>query len=231
MKIGYAGRLDPLAHGVLLLMIGEETKQRETYQNFSKTYEFEAMLGLGTDSYDLLGIVDDIKTAKQKTDTDKQIQQFIESKLGTHRQPYPPFSSKAVRGKPLHWWAKQHRLSEITIPDREITIYSFELLSTDMISIKDLKKRIQTSVSNVQGYFRQREIHEHWEQYFRELSIHNPQIAMFNTARFRVSCSSGTYVRGLVHELGEFLGTGAVTTEILRTQVGEYTIEDSLKLH
>lgn len=251
IKIGYAGRLDPLAHGVLLLMIGEETKHRERYQDLPKIYEFEALFGLETDTYDLMGLLDNrflvlssqlsesgssvisqsdktTENRKQKTDTWRQIQKFIKSKVGTYTQPYPPFSSKAVGGKPLHWWAKQNRLSEITIPARQITIYSFELLSTGETSAEDLKKKIFKEISSIQGYFRQNEILETWDTYFNSQSkIRNQQ---FTKARFRISCSSGTYVRGLIHELGQRLGCGALATEIFRTRVGEYAIEDSLKL-
>lgn len=233
-KIGYAGRLDPLAHGVLLLMVGEEAKHREKYQDLPKTYEFEVLFGLETDTYDLLGLLADSNwhlepsslTANRQLPT--ALKKFIKSKLGTHTQPYPPFSSKAVGGKPLHWWAKQNRLSEITIPTREITIYSFELLSTATISIDELKEKTN-NISNVQGHFRQTEILEQWDSFFNPERSRRAQVS-FPVARFRVSCSSGTYVRGLAHELGTFLGTGAVTTEIFRTRVGEYTLKNSLKL-
>ena len=234
-KIGYAGRLDPLAHGVLLLMVGEEAKQREKYLDLPKTYEFEALLGLQTDTYDLLGLLQNPPSPLYVKGVAAAggLKQFIQSKLGSHTQPYPPFSSKAVGGKPLHWWAKQNRLSEITIPTREITIYSFELLSTGTISVDDLKEKIKNATT-VQGSFRQTEILEAWGNYFSTHKAKNAQSTIrnsqFPTARFRVSCSSGTYVRGLVHELGKYLETGAVTTEILRTEVGEYTIEASLRL-
>ena len=58
-KISYAGRLDPLAEGVLLLLIDKENKKREKYQKLDKEYEFEVLFGAATDTYDLLGIVDD----------------------------------------------------------------------------------------------------------------------------------------------------------------------------
>ena len=121
---------------------------------------------------------------------------------------------------------------------REITIYSFELLSMGNISAEDLEKKIIKSVTSVQGHFRQKETLEAWYNYFnslhfakatrgKQLSTLNSQ---FTTARFRISCSSGTYVRGLIHELGKILGTGAIATEILRTKVGEYSIDNSLKM-
>src|SRR5688572_29193656 len=56
-KIGFAGRLDPMAEGVLLLLVGDANFEREAYLNLDKTYQFTALLGLETDSYDLLGLL------------------------------------------------------------------------------------------------------------------------------------------------------------------------------
>ena len=48
--------------------------------------------------------------------------------------------------------------------------------------------------------------------------------------KFKVTCSSGTYIRSLAHDLGERLGCGAYLTELRRTRIGEYKIEDAKKL-
>jgi len=48
--------------------------------------------------------------------------------------------------------------------------------------------------------------------------------------KFRVTCSSGTYIRSLAHDLGEKLGCGAYLTQLRRTRIGEYKIEDAKKL-
>jgi len=250
-KIGYAGRLDPLAHGVLLLMIGEETtKQRETYLHLPKDYEFEAAFGVSTDTYDALGIVNNVAMKQLNNNHRDEVEKFIKSKLGKQKQTYPPFSSKTVDGKPLFLWAKENRLSEITIPEREIEIYNFKLIETNNISTNELKTEILKQIESVTGEFRQAEIKEKWEKFFekychfeeakqREISLGISQPLQgfemtnqntFQTARFSISCSSGTYIRSLVNELGNKLATGAITLEILRTEVGEYSLQDSLKL-
>lgn len=56
-KIGYAGRLDPMAEGLLLLLIGEENKKKHAYENLNKTYECEIFFGFATDTYDLMGMI------------------------------------------------------------------------------------------------------------------------------------------------------------------------------
>src|SRR5260221_10407124 len=55
----YAGRLDPMAEGLLLVLCGEEIDKKEKYLNLSKTYEFEVLWGFSSDTLDILGLVSD----------------------------------------------------------------------------------------------------------------------------------------------------------------------------
>ena len=232
--IGFAGRLDPLAHGVLLLMVGEETtKQKDKYLNLPKEYEFEAVFGVGTDTYDALGLINVIANeVKQAPRNDKklktEIETFIKSKLGKQIQTYPPYSSKPVNGKPLFMWAKEKKLDAIEIPKREIEIYDFELIEIQTISAANLENEIMKQIESVEGDFRQEQIKTTWKTFFansQKLKTNNK----FLTARFKISCSSGTYIRSLIHELGNWTGMEAIALEILRTKVGPYHVNDSLQ--
>ena len=55
VKMTYAGRLDPMASGLLVILAGEETKNKEKYLGLDKEYEFEVLFGFSTDTYDILG--------------------------------------------------------------------------------------------------------------------------------------------------------------------------------
>ena len=55
--IAYAGRLDPMAHGQLLLLVGEACKERDKYLGLDKEYVFEILLGFDSDTHDILGLV------------------------------------------------------------------------------------------------------------------------------------------------------------------------------
>ncbi|MBP6060753.1 MAG: hypothetical protein KA515_01980, partial [Candidatus Pacebacteria bacterium] len=57
LPITYAGRLDPMASGVLVLLAGEKTKEKDKYLFLDKEYEFEVLFGFATDTYDILGKV------------------------------------------------------------------------------------------------------------------------------------------------------------------------------
>lgn len=234
--IGFAGRLDPLAHGVLLLMVGEETtREKDKYLNLPKEYEFEAVFGVSTDTYDALGLPNpktkSLKVIKNNLDDFRldDLMTFINSKLGKQTQSYPPYSSKTVNGIPLYKWAKEEKLDEIRIPTREIEIYDFKLIETKTIDAEKLKKEIFRQINLVDGDFRQEQIKNEWNTFFANyegLKTNN----QFLTAKLKISCSSGTYVRSLVHDLGNYLGMGAIALDILRTKVGLYVIKNCIRL-
>jgi tRNA U55 pseudouridine synthase TruB len=58
IKFAYAGRLDPMAEGQLLILVGDTCKERDKYLNLDKEYEFEILLGLKSDTKDLLGLAE-----------------------------------------------------------------------------------------------------------------------------------------------------------------------------
>lgn len=222
-RIGYAGRLDPMAEGLLLLLLNDENKKHKEYENLSKEYEFEVVFGISTDSYDTLGLITD--STKQVTVTKKRLENLLPAFLGRQQQVYPPFSSKTVNGIPLYKWARDGKLGEITIPKREIEIASLELLSSSLLPIKELEQTVYERIQNVTGDFRQDEIVSSWHDFFNTSSL--PHFPVF---RFRITCSSGTYVRALAHRMGQELKTGAIAYSIKRTAVGNSTLNDCLKL-
>ncbi len=69
-----------------------------------------------------------------------RISNLLSSFIGKRVQSYPPYSSKAVKGKSLYWWARENRLDEIKIPSHEIEIYDLQLMSTEEIRISRLDR-------------------------------------------------------------------------------------------
>jgi tRNA pseudouridine55 synthase len=214
-----------MAHGVLLLMIGDATKKRDELQQLKKTYEFSVLFGVETDTYDVMGILKSLTPLNLPTNLIEKIQEHISHIVGLHTQQYPPYSSISVNGKSLYWYAKNDLLHTITIPKKTIQIYSAEFVKTAHISALDLQKNIIDRISKTHGDFRQEEIIECWNQFFT--INHELSFALYF---FTIECSSGTYVRSIVHELGQFLNCGAIAYEIYRTKVGEYKIDEAIKI-
>ena len=224
-KIGFAGRLDPMAHGVLLLLVGDANFERDNYLDLDKTYQFTALLGLETDSYDLLGLLTSSSLQTDPIISSEVLNQFVKETIGKHTQPYPPFSSKPIHGKQLFKWARENKLADIEIPTKDIEIYDLKVLDQSTISSEALQKLAESRITKIEGIFRQEQILEKWTNFF---ALHPKQ--EFKTISFEVKCSSGTYVRSIVHNLGQKLGWGATTLEIYRTKVGSYNIEECLEI-
>ncbi|MBP9719450.1 MAG: hypothetical protein KBD46_03190, partial [Candidatus Levybacteria bacterium] len=159
--VSYAGRLDPMAHGLLVLLIGEENKNREDYLHLDKTYEVEILFGFETDTYDVLGKIQSVKEAKLQR---KEIEKALETFVGKREQEYPAYSSKAVGGKPLFWWARNKKLSEIEIPKKMIEIFSIDFISEKEIIGKELLENIEERIALVNGNFRQEDIMHEWSK-------------------------------------------------------------------
>lgn len=223
--ITYAGRLDPLAHGVLILLAGDAIEKRNEYLELTKEYMFTVLFGVETDTYDYLGILKSKRLYNTGTDVKTYVNSFVNEHVGKLSQQYPPYSSKPVQGKPLFQWAKEGRINDIIVPNHPVEIYKFAVKSIDTIQKDELLHQIQQNISLVNGDFRQDIIMENWNKF-----ITNMHTVRFTTATFAITCSSGTYVRSLAHELGIKIGCGAIAIDIERTAVGNYTIADCMYL-
>lgn len=220
--LSYAGRLDPMAEGVMLCLVGSANKRRELYLDMSKEYTLDVLFGFSTDTYDVLGRVMDAGDVSSITPAG--IKKGLNEFRGTVTQEYPPFSSKTVDGKALFEWARGGTLSAIVLPTRSVVVHEIELENVYKITEEQLRAYIEENVEKVQGDFRQDEILRLWRRRLREGGERE-----FPCATIKISCSSGTYARSIAHGLGNELGAPALALHILRSKVGEYDIEDSLR--
>lgn len=123
-KAGHTGTLDPLATGVLVVAVGEGVKLVDSLSNETKEYIAEVECGILTDTLDILG-----KTLEEKkgfTLEKEKIEEVLNSFLGKSLQEVPLYSSIRVEGKRLYEYARNNE--EVTLPKREIEIFSIELL-------------------------------------------------------------------------------------------------------
>lgn len=220
--LSYAGRLDPMAEGVLLCLVGSANKRRDAYLDLSKEYVLDILFGFSTDTYDVLGRV--METGDAAGLNKKALQQALNEFRGTLEQEYPPFSSKPVEGKSLFEWARNNALSSILLPSRSVTIYHIDIEKLYKVKEPQLLSYIEDSIGRVGGDFRQEEILEDWHKNLKKKGDRE-----FPCATIKIACSSGTYARSIAHGVGKHLGVPALALHILRTQAGEYTVDKSLK--
>ena len=178
-QIGHLGTLDPLATGVLVLLLGRATRLVQFYSGRRKRYSAGLRFGFATDTYDADGEAQGPDTAPVLDAA--TLEGLAEERIGRFEQVPPAFSAKKVQGRPAYELARKKQAVELR--PVEVELFEFRL-------------------TGIEG----------------------------RLARFVIECSSGTYIRSLAHEMGQKLGCGAHLAEITRTAVGEFSLEQAIKL-
>jgi len=214
----YAGRLDPLAEGVLVVLSGEAVHTKEDFLALPKEYEVDVLFGVSTDTYDVLGMATELSVAPVETSLAEEV---LKNFSGQHTLSYPPYSSKTVNGKPLFSYARAGNIDSINIPTREVDIYSLECESWKEISSNEVLAGVRSAINSVQGDFRQEASLAQWQK------LLDGKDFKFMLAHIHVSCSSGAYMRSLAHEWGRAIGIPALAYRIFRTKVGDFDVSHS----
>ena len=106
-KVGHTGTLDPMATGVLPLLIGKGTQCSKYLINHDKTYKATIQLGKKTDTADSEGKVIEEKTVNQETLNLENIRQVLKTFKGKQTQTPPIYSAIKVKGKKLYEYARK----------------------------------------------------------------------------------------------------------------------------
>lgn len=219
-KMTYAGRLDPMASGLLLILAGEETKNKKKYLSLNKEYEFEILFGFATDTYDILGKIvsarQGLAERVEQVELKKEIQKNLKYFTGKFIQKYPIYSSKTVKGKQLFKYARGGE--DVELPEREVFVKEFKFLKLKTINSKKLLANIEKRIKKVKGDFRQKEIIKIWRKNLNFVQ----GSASHKIASFKIKCGSGAYVRGIANSLGEKIDIPALAFSIKRISIGKY---------
>ena len=225
IKMTYAGRLDPAAEGELLVLVGEACKQKDDFLGRDKTYQFEVLFGLTTDTLDLLGIVNDkvsddtlydISYKNEVDISEKDIDQVIPGLVGKQDWPYPAYCSKTFEGQAMWEYARQDKYEELLklglVPKNDFEIYDISYKNKKTINGSELISHVQQLINKVSGDFRQSEIMASWEQ---SVKLERD----YQILKFETRVSSGTYVRQIAEQFGKSLLQPTTTFSITRTKI------------
>lgn len=179
VRIGHAGTLDPMATGVLLLVVGPATRLVESLHRFPKQYRGTFLLGRMSDTEDIEGRVEELTNPPRPTAD--QIERLLPTFRGTIQQVPPAYSALKVAGRRAHALARQGE--PVVLEPRSITIHELQLVRYD----------------------------------YPELEL-------------ELTCSSGTYVRSLGRDLARALGTEAVMSQLTRTAIGHFLLENACQM-
>lgn len=177
-QIGHAGTLDPMATGVLIVLLGKATRVSDYLMAEQKEYIAKMVLGKTTDTQDITG---NVLTERKVGVTEEQFADAVKSFVGDIEQIPPMYSAIQIGGKRLYDLARKG--IEVERKSRHINIAGIDIIGHD------------------------------GDEY-----------------EIKVSCSKGTYIRTLCHDIGEKLGCGAVMSELRRIKSGSFTLADSCTL-
>lgn len=125
-KVGHTGTLDPMATGVLPLLLGEGTKLSKYLIEHDKIYESTVQLGQKTDTADTEGKIIEEKEVNLSLLNETTVKTTLKKLEGKQIQTPPIYSAIKVKGKKLYEYARNQETVEI--PKREIEIYEMQLL-------------------------------------------------------------------------------------------------------
>ena len=138
-RVGHIGTLDPIATGVLPLVVGRATRLASLLSAGRKTYHGTILLGVSTDTYDATGTVTADARDRMGTDLVKApdlpaIEAAVQTFVGTRPQQPPPFSAKKIRGVRAYKLARRH---EPVAPDPvEVTVHAIDVLRFDATHVE-----------------------------------------------------------------------------------------------
>ncbi|WP_243361711.1 tRNA pseudouridine(55) synthase TruB [Fundidesulfovibrio terrae] len=127
-KIGHAGTLDPMATGVLVVLLGEATKIAGFVTEGQKVYTGQLLLGQNTDTFDAEGTV--TAEAPWEHITPEMAREAVDSWKAMTTQDIPPYSAVKVNGQPLY--KKARKGEEVPVVTKPVTVFEAETLSLEL---------------------------------------------------------------------------------------------------
>lgn len=192
-KLSYAGRLDPMAEGEMLVLVGDENNNYNKHLNYDKEYEATFLVGFKTDTGDVLGKIQNFKFEISNKFKIINLKYQIENIKKIKKQTYPWFSGRKVKGKKLFDYFKEGNL-DIKRPEIDVEIKYLRFKKLDLKSKEEIEKYIFDSIGKVKGDFRQEDILNKW----RESFAFAPD--KLTTFTILIKVSSGTFIRALTDE-------------------------------
>ncbi len=130
-SVGHLGTLDPMATGVLPLLIGRYTRLAQFFEKADKSYEGEIRLGFSTDSYDATG--DRTSETRPVSVSLEQVRGASQRFIGKVEQTPPPYSAKKIGGVPAYKLARKGETPELKAIAVEVKTFELVNMTGDLV--------------------------------------------------------------------------------------------------
>lgn len=236
-KMGQGGTLDPLAEGVLVVGIHHGTKRLQQFLHCTKEYETTGLLGTATTSYDAKEPV--MRRTPHAHVTEDMLREKLSLFRGDVRQLPPLFSALRMDGKRLFEYAREGIPLPRPIEPRNVRIDELDLIAwyppaahtyaPPATDVSDDEKALvgqvrQLAGSDTNGLDTTRDGTQALEP------VPSDTDTACDPAAFvlRMTVSSGTYVRSIVHDLGTACGSSAHVVRLVRTRQGPFHLDNCI---
>lgn len=215
----FSGRLDPMAHGDLIIVPNSELNRIEEFNKMDKTYKFKFVIGVSTDTTDVLGIFNNLDWASSmdlsvlKAKIESYANTTFDQKYHRFSSFVPKIRDEKKNRKPLWSWSITHPDFPIDIPSKSVSVRNLVINS-----IGESRVFVQEAISSIgklnpESKFRQGPILTQWADYS------GPSVLPEITCTIEVS--SGFYIRQFVQDLSDYFKVRMMVTEIYRTKVAD----------
>lgn len=209
-----------MACGILPIIKGDNEGIRQDVQNKYKVYQFSIVIGIQTDTYDILGkIIQSSNLDKPIDAVTRELQEVAKSTT----QEYPPYSSKTVysehhkRMTALWQLANEGRLP-CKLPEHDIDIEYIKVLDSQQVTSQELYDTIVKRLDSIQSHhnLRQEEIKKQWSDVLTS-TLDNDQ--QYTIVHCEAKVSTGTYIRSIANSVN------SVAFDIYRTDMDTISID------
>ena len=218
-KIGHTGTLDPDAEGVLPMCLGNATRICELIADREKEYVAVMRLGVRTDTQDMSGQI-------LARIPDEKVLEILKSK------DRDPAGSAAPAGVDAQQLLSADGFEADPEEGRVICKKILDTAASFTGEIEQIPPMYSAIKVNGKRLYDMARKGISVERKPRRITIYSLRIEKVELplVTMRVRCSKGTYIRTLCEDLGNALGTGAAMQSLLRTRVGNFTLEEALTL-
>ena len=208
-KVCYCGRLDPMARGLVYLLVGADCKMMPYYNSHNKEYTFEILFGMATDTDDPLGIISNMDFSCYNEKIVEDIKDYIIP--STFMQDFHDYSSRMYKRKPLWWYAKNN--IQIKKPSHEVTINRVTYHDIKTYDSYEWFTNIIKTINTIDksNNFRQESTIEQYNM----IDYKGPLYSLPIT----INVTSGFYVRQLVCDIKKHLNIPIIAYDINRIKI------------
>lgn len=140
-KATHTGTLDPMADGVIVVLVGDDRKRKTEFGHWLKTYRVEVLWGIETDSGDVLGLVSRMnKVVDMQVELPSRLAKAVPKLLGNYQRELPRFSARRLNGGTYFDFAR--RGTPFTLGSELVGAYSIEVGLTQVVLFSTVVARI-----------------------------------------------------------------------------------------